>query len=70
MSETVIGTCSLCGGPVTVPSPWLGILPPTPTCKQCGAVKSDHGPTIEMRPSKEIKKLITTDNTGNYVNES
>ena len=49
MSEVVIGTCSLCGGPVTVPSAWGGILPPVGRCRGCGAEQKDpHGGTIEM----------------------
>ncbi len=44
-----IGTCSLCGGPVTVPAVWHGIIPPVPTCGQCGATaKQSFGPTIPM----------------------
>jgi hypothetical protein len=45
-----IGTCSLCGGPVTVPDPWWGIFPPTPACDQCGAVPvAAHGPVLPMK---------------------
>lgn len=45
----VLGTCSLCGGPVTVPDVWGGILPPVPCCQSCGAVrKQPHGPVIDM----------------------
>lgn len=46
MNDRTIGTCSLCGGPVTVPSVWMGVVPPTPTCSSCGATA--HGPVIEM----------------------
>lgn len=52
MSVSVVGTCSLCSGAVTVPSIWMGIYPPTPKCSACGAhPKNPHGPTIEMEPS-------------------
>lgn len=45
MSEQSVGTCGRCGGPVTVPSVWMGLLPPTPTCQKCGAtMKNSHGP--------------------------
>lgn len=44
----IIGTCSHCGGPVQTPDVWGGILPPTPTCTQCGAVAANHGPVIPM----------------------
>lgn len=51
MNEQVIGTCSECGGAVTVPALWLGIYPPVPTCRKCGAVaKQSYGPVILMRP--------------------
>jgi hypothetical protein len=47
-----IGTCSICGGPVSVPRVWFGVVPPTPKCESCGAVKRDHGPVIDMKPKK------------------
>lgn len=51
MGNTIVGTCSICGGAVTVPLAWWGIFPPTPTCSSCGAVEaSPHGPVVEMRP--------------------
>lgn len=47
--HTTIGTCSLCRGPVTVPTVWAGIIPPTPTCARCGATKKPaYGPVLEM----------------------
>lgn len=46
--HTSIGSCSCCGGPVTVPSLWMGVVPPVPTCCRCGATpKSVPGPVIE-----------------------
>lgn len=49
--DVTIGTCSLCGGPVTVPELWAGVVPPVPKCRGCGATKkSPHGPVIEMVP--------------------
>lgn len=48
-----IGTCSICGGPVTVPYVWHGVTPPTKQCEQCGAVPVDtYGPVIPMRPDQ------------------
>lgn len=45
----IIGTCSICGGAVTLPELWGGVLPPTGTCEKCGATeKPNHGPTIPM----------------------
>lgn len=50
MSHTV-GTCSNCGGRVTVPEVWMGMNPPIPTCQSCGARKRQpHGPTVPMGP--------------------
>lgn len=47
--HSVVGTCSKCHGPVTVPGIWGGIIPPTPTCARCGAKKREsHGPIIDM----------------------
>ncbi len=48
MSGQTIGTCSLCGGPVRVASPWMGINQPVPKCAHCHATKRGHGPVIEM----------------------
>lgn len=50
--NNVIGTCSLCQGPVAVPRLWYGIYPPIPHCLSCGAiVKNPHyGPVIDMKP--------------------
>lgn len=48
MNDRTIGTCSLCGGAVTVPMVWMGVIPPTPTCSSCGAHRASHGPVIEM----------------------
>lgn len=51
MSVRVVGTCSLCHGPVQVPLIWHGVYPPVPTCRRCGAQpKPEHGPIIEMQP--------------------
>jgi hypothetical protein len=51
MSKSYIGTCSICGGDVTVPHIWHGVRPPTPTCDSCGAVKvKDKGSVIPMQP--------------------
>lgn len=54
MSKQAIGTCSLCGGPVMVPSVWLCVVPPVPTCARCGATaKQAFGKTIEMEPQAD-----------------
>ena len=62
MSETILGTCSICGGAVTVPTFWSGIISPVPTCKSCGAVKADSGPIIQMRP--RVVQFPAIDSTG------
>lgn len=53
--RATVGTCSLCGGRVTVPDVWMSIIPPTPTCEQCGAVAAEHGPVIPMRPAQPVR---------------
>ncbi len=54
MSVRVIGTCSLCGGAVTVPTVFHSTIPPTPTCSGCGATpKSGHGPVVEMEKPRQ-----------------
>lgn len=63
----VIGTCSLCGGQVCVPTMWGAIIPPTPTCQQCGAVAASHGPLIPMRqPEQKLYKFGKTTTTGDW----
>jgi len=50
MSVRVLGKCSICGGRVTVPLVWLGVIPPVPTCESCGAMADAPGPVIPMKP--------------------
>lgn len=57
-----IGTCGLCGGPVTVPADWHSVTPPTPTCQACGAIAAQHGPVLPMVPAPP--PAITTTGTG------
>lgn len=48
----IVGTCSICGGPVTVPETWMGIYQPIPKCESCGAIeKQPFGPVIPMEPN-------------------
>ncbi len=58
--QQMVGTCSLCGGPVTVHSPWFCVIPDTPTCQRCGATAAPHGPTIPMVPSRPLEYLPRT----------
>lgn len=63
MNQTV-GTCSICGGRVSVPSPWYGVQEPIPTCEKCGATSSMFGPVIPMQPNPyKIKYTTYTTNT-------
>jgi len=53
---TIIGTCSLCGGPVTTPTAWMATIPAPRTCARCGAVSAEyHGPVIPMMPAPPTK---------------
>jgi len=57
MSVRVMGTCSKCGGMVTIPTIWHGIYPPTPSCRGCGATpKNAHGPVIQMGEPKRWRR--------------
>lgn len=54
MKMQTIGTCSLCGGRVAVPSVWMSSEPAIPQCQSCGASKKQpYGPVIEMDPPKD-----------------
>lgn len=56
MLNTIIGTCGNCGGPVEVPHAWYATIPPTPTCRDCGATaKPSYGPTLPMDDAKAFK---------------
>lgn len=51
----ILGTCSLCRGPVVVPDVWYGLYPPIPTCSNCGATaKRNFGPEIPMEPKHPV----------------
>lgn len=64
---SIVGTCSICGGAVTVPTVWAGVIPPTPTCTSCGAIKKQsYGPVIEMTPV--LKSTRTIFGPRNYEN--
>lgn len=44
--HSVIGTCSLCAGPVTVPTMWGAAAPPIPVCGACGATAAQEHPRV------------------------
>lgn len=65
--KNTIGTCSICGGAVTAPLVWMGVIPPTPTCDGCGARAASHGPVIPMQPTPQRHPVIKTGTgTGDY----
>jgi hypothetical protein len=52
--NTQVGTCSLCGGPVSTPTAWMSVRPPVPQCESCGAYAAQpHGDVIEMAPPRQ-----------------
>lgn len=55
---SVIGTCSICGGAVTTPDVWAGVIPPIPQCSRCRAVAAEaHGPVIPMlKPGHPVRQ--------------
>ncbi|MHC4619678.1 MAG: hypothetical protein ACYTEQ_18175 [Planctomycetota bacterium] len=57
MNEQIIGTCSICGGPVVVPMVFWSVVPPVPTCGRCGATKG-HGPVIDMVPAQKTENAV------------
>ncbi len=59
MSPLVIGTCSVCGGRVLVPSVWWGVIPPVPTCESCHATARSHGPVIDMLPAPRTSGTLS-----------
>lgn len=60
--QRAIGTCSQCGGLVTVPAVWAGVIPPTPTCSACGAVAPSPwvGPILPVIPTVPAPAVQTT----------
>lgn len=60
-----IGTCGICGGPVSIPSVWFGTVPPDAACERCGArPKNQYGPVLPMEDARqyimEAAELRTT----------
>ena len=50
----------MCGGTVWVPAVWYGVIPPTPTCKRCGAVATQPQlPVIPMIPRGNYQVSFT-----------
>ena len=55
----VVGTCSLCGGGVMLPSIWHGVDSPPAQCDECGAIAQNPGPVIPMEPQKPYGRGIS-----------
>lgn len=71
-SRMCIGTCSLCGGRVSVhQGPWMSIVPPTANCESCGAEKAEHGPVVEMCKRVAVGRgrvvYLSHTTTGSYL---
>lgn len=65
MNDYIMGTCSLCGGPVVGPAIWHGICPPPIHCQDCGAEPAVNGKIIEMVPRKYYDySSVTVSTTG------
>lgn len=66
MQNVRIGTCGICGGPVSTPAVWHGIIPPEKKCEWCGAHPQEElGPVLPMKEVRQgnIVEIRTTDNT-------
>lgn len=56
-NQTIVGTCSICSGPVCVPTAYHSIVPPVPKCNDCGATaKRNYGPVIPMNTVSQVTK--------------
>lgn len=50
-----IGTCSQCGGVVSIPTVWYGVTRPVPSCESCGATAAGW-PNLPMIPTIPVPK--------------
>ncbi len=67
LGKFVVGTCSICGGPVCLHASWCSTIPDVPTCASCGATKRDtYGPVIDMKPSTVT---VTTKLRKNHISD-
>ena len=52
----ILGTCSLCSGPVSIRINTHGLIPAQPECQVCRAVPiCAYGPIIPTRPARPWK---------------
>ncbi len=54
----VIGSCSLCGGSVSIPTMWWSVEPPVPTCDSCYARAQPQGPVIPMVKDSRLEDQL------------
>jgi len=52
-NSKIVGSCSICGGLVTIPNYLHSVTKPIPICQNCGATMKL--PEIPMVPMKEKK---------------
>lgn len=45
---------------MTLPTVWMGVVPPVPTCAWCGAVAVDHGPVIKAKRLRPPSWFLAT----------
>lgn len=50
MSVRAIGICTRCGGDVVVPTFWIGLMPPRPSCTGCKARPAPDPETVIQVP--------------------
>ena len=58
MSYRVIGDCGSCGGQVTVPMIWLGVIPPEPACQSCGKKAVGHKRKIIPMKNNSVGDIV------------
>lgn len=72
-NQSIVGTCSICSGPVCVPTAYHSIVPPTPKCNDCGATaKRNYGPVVPMdivSPVRTWPSHIAVDTAGRRMYE-
>jgi hypothetical protein len=67
--RTHIGTCSICAGTVSVPTVYMSVVPPTPTCERCGAHAAPSGPVIPMQAQPHVTIVSTTNGAVRIVSD-
>jgi hypothetical protein len=52
-SVTILGTCSICQGPVVLRDDWMSTQPQVPRCHNCGAQPMNpYGPVVPMKEKR------------------